>query len=525
MQRLSSSVSASTSAPKTSESFASGSIDFCLAATSESVRINVDLIRSVLSEYRIRSVPLEDCASAEAFQFSSNLKLVLLSIDRGLPDDPRTLDAIRHWRETGFKIICCGDHLDQLPLTQRCRILLTGALAIVDSAALKFAEELRSLLSQLFTLEATRRQEKETLKLQMKSLGVVGESDAMISIFDWLVRVSPLSDLPVLITGETGTGKDLLVNALWQMDPKRFKGPFITVNCCAISPGLVESELFGHTRGAFTGADKARKGLFRSANGGVIFLDEIGDLDFILQAKLLRVLQENRVLGVGEDREAPLTARVIAATNRNLEEMVREGKFRADLFHRLDILSIHVPSLRQRPEDLQPLIEHFLKKYRSLSRMGNFSVHPEVIEALSSVGLPGNARQLENLVRRVLLNKDSDGPIRLNDLAPDIWRDFLDLNANEKRTADQSPLGNGDASSDYGARDDLHNQLIHILDRHGWNLSQSLEYCERLLVESALKRTGGKQSNAAKLLGITPRTVYTKIRKHHLLQFSDKACD
>ena len=198
----------------------------------------------------------------------------------------------------------------------------------------------------------------------MKRLGSVGESQAMMAVFHTVLRVSPLSDMPVLITGETGTGKELLAHAIHQLDPKRCHGPFIALNCSALSPGLAESELFGHRRGAFTGADRERKGLIRAAEGGVLFLDEIGELDDALQAKLLRVLQENRVLGIGDDQEVAVNVRIIAATNRNLDAMVQQRTFRADLFHRLNVLAIHIPPLRERPADLKPLIEHFLEKHQ-----------------------------------------------------------------------------------------------------------------------------------------------------------------
>jgi transcriptional regulator with GAF, ATPase, and Fis domain len=355
----------------------------------------------------------------------------------------------------------------------------------------------------------------------MKPLGLVGESHAMMSVFRWLQRVSPLSDLPVLITGETGTGKDLLVKALWQMDARRRDGPFVTLNCSAISPWLVESELFGHKRGAFTGAERDRKGLFRSATDGVLFLDEIGDLDLVLQAKLLRVLQERRVLGVGEDREVAVATRVIAATNRDLREMVRQGKFRADLFHRLNILSIHVPPIRQRPEDVRPLIEHFLSKYRSLCTNDNLLVHSEVVDALSRVELPGNARQIENIVRQVLVNKESGEPFRLSDLAPDIWRD-ISARQSEPNQATVQPSEDRNGPLADNAQASLNAHLLQLLDLHDWNLAESLEYCEKLMVASALKNTNARQAETATLLGITPRTLYSKIRKHNLLESNSK---
>jgi transcriptional regulator with PAS, ATPase and Fis domain len=225
-----------------------------------------------------------------------------------------------------------------------------------------------------------------------------------------------LSDVPALITGETGTGKELLAHAVHQLDLKRCQGPFIALNCSAINPGLVESELFGHRRGPFTGADRDRKGFIRSAEGGVLFLDEIGERDDALQAKLLRVLQENRVLGVGEDREVAVSVRITAAMNRDLEAMVQLRRLRADLFHRLNIVAIRIPPLGERPADLKPLIKHFLEKYQHLRPACALSVEPEFSEALTQLQLPGNARQLENLVRWALVHKDDDTALNLRDL-------------------------------------------------------------------------------------------------------------
>jgi transcriptional regulator with GAF, ATPase, and Fis domain len=237
------------------------------------------------------------------------------------PDDIG-LHIIRSLKRKGFRVISYEEGAQSWPLSVRCQILLVGSLWLLDSAQAEFAQELQRILAQLLRAEAERQSKEDRIKSMMKKLGIVGESQAIISVFRTILRVSSLSDLPILLMGETGTGKELLATAIHQLDPKRRNGPYVTLNCGAISPGLVESELFGHRRGAFSGADRDRKGLIRSAEGGVLFLDEIGELDDGLQAKLLRVLQEHRVLGVGEDREVPVDVRVIAATHRDLDEMV-----------------------------------------------------------------------------------------------------------------------------------------------------------------------------------------------------------
>ena len=195
-------------------------------------------------------------------------------------------------------------------------------------------------LAHILSAEAKKQEEAQQITSVMRDMGMVGSSTAMMHVFRSVIRFSTLSDLPVLIAGETGTGKEGLARALHRLDPKRRGGPFVAVNCGAIAASLAESEFFGHRRGAFTGADRDRKGLIRSAEGGVLFLDEIGELDAALQAKLLRVLQESRVLGVGEDRDIKVDVRVVAATNRDLDQMGQQSRFRADLFHRLNVLSI-----------------------------------------------------------------------------------------------------------------------------------------------------------------------------------------
>lgn len=412
-------------------------------------------------------------------------------------------------RRGGLVVVCYGDGVRLWPLGRRCQLLLAGALDLLDSGQAEFPQELARTLTRLVSAEAHRRVEDEKIQGVMKRLGVVGQSREMLAIFRWVVRVAALSDLPALVTGETGTGKEVLVNALHRLDEKRCHGPFVALNCSAINPNLAESELFGHRRGAFTGAEAGRKGLIRSAEGGVLFLDEIGDLDASLQAKLLRVIQERRVLGVGDDREVDVSVRVIAATNRDLGELVQQGRFREDLFHRLNTLSVHLPPLRQRTDDIGPLVEHFLDRHRLPEHSGEaLSAGPEFIEALKLMRLPGNARELEHLVARVVSDRETAEPLRLLDLPADAWRELA---------VGESPSQLHEAAEAHSASpEELRAQLARVLDDNGWNLTRSLEFCERLLLESALQRADGNQTQTAKLLGITARSVYNKVRKHNL---------
>src|SRR6266508_6379735 len=444
--------------------------------------------------------------------YSSRLSVALVALGESQFEITDCFRVISALKLKGFKVISYAPGVFSWPIALRCKVLLSGASLLFDSSSSTFSEDLRQTLSKVLKAELEGFLEEQQVKEQMKELGIVGESYKMMSVLRWVVRVSALSDFPVLINGETGTGKELVANALHQLDGKRRKGPFLAANCSAISTGLVESELFGHRRGAFTGADTERKGLFRAAEGGVLFLDEIGDLSESLQAKLLRVLQEKRVLGVGFDAEVPIDVRVIAATNRNLEEMVHQGAFREDLYHRLNVLSVSIPPLRERPEDLQPLTEHFLKKYAGLNERGLHTVNADFIEALRQVDLSGNARQLENIVRRALLNKTDDGPLNLADLTPAVWQRLSEVNPKSNHCENISPNDGPEIEEQL----ELRSYFLNILNSNGWNLSKSLNYCERSLLSCALEFARGNQSQTARLIGITPRSVYNKVHKHKL---------
>ena len=426
------------------------------------------------------------------------------------PGASSRIEAVRAFSENSVRVICYAPGIRSWPLGEQCRPLLAGAWKVLDSDAADFVTALRQLIVRHLEEESVRAEDYARIKSEMKSLGIVGESASLISVFRWVSRVSRLSDLPALIAGETGTGKELFAQAIHCLDRKRSNGPFVPVNCGAISAGLIESELFGHRRGAFTGADRERRGLIRAADSGVLFLDEVGELEPAAQTKLLRVLQERRILSVGDDRETRVDIRIIAATNRNLEEMVKEGRFRLDLYHRLNVLSVKVPPLRERKEDLRPLIDYFVSQADPGRR--RFAISAEFVDALSHLPLHGNAREVENLVRRVLLEKGDESELGLSDLPVEVWEQLSNQASNiPERPNEQEGLTETACS---GAQ--LAAWLARLLDQSGWDLPRSLDYCERLLVEAALGRAGGSQSRTARLLGITPRSVYNKIRKHGL---------
>jgi transcriptional regulator with PAS, ATPase and Fis domain len=418
------------------------------------------------------------------------------------------LQAIRDLKAKGFKVIACEEGSGIWPIKTKCLPLLAGAAQLLDTSSAEFARDLRQLIERSMRAEAQKRSEEREVTAIMHGLGMIGESVTMMTVFRSVIRFSALSNLPVLITGETGTGKEGLARAVHCLDPNRSRGPFVAVNCGAISASLAESEFFGHRRGAFTGAERERKGLIRSAEGGILFLDEIADLDYSLQTKLLRVLQENRVLGVGEDHEAKVSVRVVAASNRDLEQMIKQNKFRADLFHRLNVLSVQVLPLRDRPDDIRPLVQHFLQKHHSLTPIGSLTAGDDFLEALRQIKLPGNARQLENFVRQALVRKTTDLPLNISDLPVEI---LLQLSGTEDDpTAARRPDVNVPDSQT------IVSSLVRVLDANDWNLARSLESCERHALEAAMGRMQGNRSKTARLLGITARSVYNKVRKYQL---------
>jgi DNA-binding NtrC family response regulator len=430
------------------------------------------------------------------------------AVAAGIQPDGAGMCAIRDLKSQGFQIVAYEDGSESWGINFRCLSLLAGASQLLDSEGANFDCRIQDALAEILSVEARNHEEAQQITSVMRDMGMVGRSMAMMDVFRSVIRFSALSDLPVLIVGETGTGKEGLARALHRLDPKRKEGPFVAVNCGAIAASLAESEFFGHRRGAFTGADRERKGLIRSAEGGVLFLDEIGELDVSLQAKLLRVLQENRVLGVGEDRDVEVNIRVVAATNRDLSQLGQQSRFRADLFHRLNVLSIRVPSLRGRMDDLGPLTHYFLEKYRSLSCSAAPEVGADFLEALRQVVLPGNVRQLENIIRQALVRRRTDTPLGLSDLPEEAWQQL-----SQGLEAPPAPQRRNEELGDIDPQ--IMARYVHILlDANGWNLSRSLAHCEREAVEAAIQRAHGNQSESARLLGITSRSVYNKIRKY-----------
>ena len=311
---------------------------------------------------------------------------------------------------------------------------------------------------------------------------MIARHSVMQKVRELILRVAP-TDATVLITGETGTGKELVARRIHDLS-RRADNTFVPINCAAIPQELLESELFGHARGAFTGAVAPRPGIFQLANGGTLLLDEVGELPLALQGKLLRVLQDREVKPVGADRAAAVNVRVIASTNRVLENEVARGAFRQDLFYRLQVIPITVPPLRARRSEIPLLVHHFLER---INRRHGLSVQvsTEALVHLWEYDWPGNVRQLENLVEQlVILN--TNGRIEPEDLPLSITQE-----ASEKRQP-SFPVGD---------------------DRDGLDLRQAVEELESRLIDEALRRSNGKKSAAAQLLRLKRTTLVAKLRR------------
>ena len=336
--------------------------------------------------------------------------------------------------------------------------------------------ELKLKVKQILEKRKLARENVE-LKAQLKDKfsldNIIGQSEAMQKVYQMVQKVAP-RDATVLIRGESGTGKELIAQAIHQLST-RANRPFIDINCAALPETLLESELFGHEKGAFTGAEKQKKGRFELADGGTIFLDEIGEISSATQVKLLRVLQNKTIMRVGGEINIPVNVRIIAATNSDLEAMMKEGTFREDLYYRLNVFPIYLPPLRERKEDIPDLITHFLKK----NHQPDDKIDPKVITALMNYHWPGNVRELENIIERMIILAGDD-PITPDFLPPQIQ---------------------GFSPTSTSVSLDIPEEGISI-DQVEWQL-----------IQNALKKAGGNKSKAAKLLGITRRKLYSMMER------------
>ncbi|QIJ71276.1 sigma-54-dependent Fis family transcriptional regulator [Thermosulfuriphilus ammonigenes] len=380
-------------------------------------------------------------------------------------------------------------------------VIMITAFASMDTAVSAMREGAFDYVTKPFNLSELRETVARALKKAEKSRegepkgeqivqfeGMVAKSAAMRKIFSLLPKVAQAPS-NVLITGESGTGKELIARAIHRLSPRKDR-PFVVVNCGGIPANLLESELFGYSRGAFTGATREKKGLFAVAHGGTIFLDEIGELPPELQVKLLRVVQQKSFIPLGETQEIEVDVRIISATNRDLEKEVLAGNFREDLYYRLNVISIHVPPLRERREDIPVLVQYFLDKYARQMGKKVEGISAYALKALEEYDFPGNIRELENIIERsVALETGSL-----------ILPESLVLSRSKRQE-----------EGDNGQKD-----FRITLPEKGLDLEELLAKIEMDLLKQALERTGGVKTEAAKLLGLNFRSFRYRLAKYNL---------
>ncbi len=398
------------------------------------------------------------------------------------------------WNRTGGHVVSVTDLTEKERLQEEVAALeaIEAVLAGAGVLQQKLAQALELTRDRLRRLRAKMFPEDESGELLLTHASgfasLVGESPAMLEVYQAIRRVSH-SQATVLLRGESGTGKELVAKAIHAEGP-RAGGPFIRLHCAALTETLLESELFGHERGAFTGAVETRKGRFEQADGGTLFLDEIGDIPPTTQVKLLRVLQERCFERVGGNRSISVDVRVIAATHRDLEAMVRSGTFREDLYYRLNVVPITLPPLRERTGDVPLLIHHFLARFNRENRR-QVSLGDDLLALMSSYHWPGNVRELQNCVERLVVMAERDR-MTIDTVPPSLRGYFADMRhvACEERSSG-TPAG-----------------------KERLSLGESLQEIERQRLLEALERTGWVQARAARVLGLTPRQVAYRMRKY-----------
>lgn len=388
-----------------------------------------------------------------------------------------------------------------------------GAYDFVEKT-LDFHDELEVTITN--ALEANRlRSEVESLRGEVRRRtgfhDTVAASSKMMQLMDFVHKVAASEATTILIQGESGTGKDLVAKTLHYRSSRQDK-PWVAINCSAIPDTLMEAELFGHERGAFTDAKTQKKGLFETADSGTLFLDEIGELSPLLQAKLLRVLEDQVIRRVGGTRDLQVNVRVVAASNRDLEKAVREGHFRQDLFYRLAIISIFIPPLRERKEDILPLVEFFLGRYNTRFRKNIRGITEETRKLLVSHDWPGNVRELKNAIERAMLLEDEDM------LTPKCLPFSVAQPGSGMTAYESASMGGGNGGAVVPSPNGK--MLPRLVLPEG---GTSLEEVERCLVELAMKQASNNQTHAARLLDISRDALRYKLKKFGLMHEEEGA--
>jgi nitrogen regulation protein NR(I) len=354
------------------------------------------------------------------------------------------------------------------------------------------------------------QKENVMLKMQLKKKynfkGLIGDSPRMQVVYELIEKIAD-TDSTVLITGESGTGKELIAKTIHYNNISRAGGPFVPLNCAAIPKDLLESELFGHEKGAFTGAVNTRVGRFELAQGGTLFLDEVGELDPSLQVKLLRVLQEREFERVGGVKTIKVDVRILAATNKDLEKATKDGLFREDLFYRLNVIPLHLPPLRSRIEDITLLMAHFVQEFCRKRKREPFTFSPDAMECLLKYSWPGNVRELENLIERLTIL--SSGPVvKVSDL-PDKLHQLAFAAVATATSSAEAPRGHDETAPLPVA---AQNNTVEI-GEGGIDLNAMVSTMERNMIHKALEKAGGVRSKAAQLLGLNRTTLLEKMKK------------
>ncbi|PML53212.1 nitrogen regulation protein NR(I) [Vibrio lentus] len=427
---------------------------------------------------------------------------VLLALERETPDvlvsDIRMpgIDGIEllhqvHQRSPDLPVIIMTAHSD---LDAAVNAYQKGAFEYLPKP-FDIDETLTLVERAIAHSQEQKREQASEVAEETNAPEIIGEAPAMQEVFRAIGRLSR-SSISVLINGESGTGKELVAHALHRHSP-RAKKPFIALNMAAIPKDLIESELFGHEKGAFTGANSVRQGRFEQANGGTLFLDEIGDMPLDIQTRLLRVLSDGQFYRVGGHSAVKVDVRIVAATHQDLERLVHEGGFREDLFHRLNVIRIHIPALRERKQDIEKLTHHFLASAAEELGVEVKTLHPETILKLNQLNWPGNVRQLENICRWLTVMA-SGSEILPSDLPPELLEDKVVTTSGTGDNWQQLLANWAKCALDSGEKE---------------LLTYALPEFERILLEAALNHTNGHKQDAAKVLGWGRNTLTRKLKE------------
>ncbi|WP_192889724.1 nitrogen regulation protein NR(I) [Vibrio bathopelagicus] len=427
---------------------------------------------------------------------------VLLALERETPDvlvsDIRMpgIDGIEllhqvHQRSPDLPVIIMTAHSD---LDAAVNAYQKGAFEYLPKP-FDIDETLTLVERAIAHSQEQKREQASEVTEETNAPEIIGEAPAMQEVFRAIGRLSR-SSISVLINGESGTGKELVAHALHRHSP-RAKKPFIALNMAAIPKDLIESELFGHEKGAFTGANSVRQGRFEQANGGTLFLDEIGDMPLDIQTRLLRVLSDGQFYRVGGHSAVKVDVRIVAATHQDLERLVHEGGFREDLFHRLNVIRIHIPALRERKQDIEKLTHHFLASAAEELGVEVKTLHPETILKLNQLNWPGNVRQLENICRWLTVMA-SGSEILPSDLPPELLEEKVVTTSGSGDNWQQLLANWAKCALDSGEKE---------------LLTYALPEFERILLEAALNHTNGHKQDAAKVLGWGRNTLTRKLKE------------